>query len=64
MKQVLFFFYPQWKNNEIRKLYFASALIKKEDLSFLLQNARGENNRTADCQICLAGYQDLNRFPE
>lgn len=49
--------------NEIRKLHFAFALIKKEALSFLLQDTREQNNKAAKRKTCLDGFQDAGRFP-
>lgn len=35
-------FYPEWKDNEIRKLYFAFALIKKRGFIFPIRECRRE----------------------
>lgn len=56
-------FYWEWEDNEIRKLHFAFALIKKEGLSFPLQDTREQNNKAANRKTCLGGFQGTGRFP-
>lgn len=56
-------FYWEWADNEIKKLHFAFALIKKEGLSFPLQDTRDQNNKAANRKTCLGGFQDAGRFP-
>lgn len=56
-------FYWEWADNEIKKLHFAFALIKKEGLSFPLRDTRDQNNKAANRKACLGGFQDAGRFP-
>lgn len=49
-------FYWEWEDNKISKLHFAFSLIKKEGLSFPLQDTREQNNKATNRKTCLGGF--------